>query len=264
MPNLEISTVVGCRMKCDYCPQNLHIKTYTAKTKETVMSLENYAHAISKVPTGVDIHFAGMAEPWLNPHATDMVLMAHEQGHKIQVYTTCYGMKLSDVERIKHIPFIYFCLHLPDADGIMKIEVTKDYLKVLSACLKMHNTTFTCIGKIHPEVERITGFIEDSSKSLISRAGNIKTLAITPKKGHLRCSSMPDKMDHNVLLPNGDVLLCCCDYANRHVLGNLLKIDYESLFESEVYKEIQEGLKDDNSKILCRTCEIAEHIPGMV
>lgn len=264
MPNLEISTVVGCRMKCDYCPQKLHIKTYTEKTKHTVMTLSDYAQCLAKVPINVDIHFAGMAEPWLNENATDMVLMAHEQGHKIQVYTTCYGMSLSDVYLMKEIPFIYFCLHLPDADGIMKIEVTKEYLEVLRACLKMHNVTFTCIGKIHPDVERITGFIEDSSMSLISRAGNLKTLAITPKKGHLVCSSMPDKMDHNVLLPNGDVLLCCMDYGNRHVIGNLLEMDYESLFESDVYKEIQEGLKDDNSKILCRTCEIAEHSKRVV
>ena len=259
MPNLEISTVIGCRMKCDYCPQALHIKTYTAKSKHTVMTLEDYARCLSKVPQNVDIHFAGMAEPWLNVSATDMLMMAHEQGHKIQVYTTCAGMSLEDVERIRDIKFIHFCLHLPDGDGIMTIDVNKYYLDVVKSCLSLYNVNLMCIGKLHPLVEAVTGPVEDSKHTLISRAGNLKTMAIDPKKGHLRCSSMPDKLDHNILLPNGDVLLCCMDYANRHVIGNLLNDDYEDLFKSEEYIKIKEGLKDDNSKITCRTCEIAEH-----
>ena len=259
MPNIEISTVIGCRMKCDYCPQKLHIKTYTAKSKHTVLSLEDYATCISKIPINVDIMFAGMAEPWLNENATDMLLMAHEQGHKIQVYTTCSGMSLQDVEAIKHIDFIHFCLHLPDADGVMTLDVNDYYLSVVKACLSLHNVNMMCIGKLHPLVEAITGPVLDSSHTLISRAGNIKTLSITPKKGLIRCSSMPDKMDHNVLLPNGDVLLCCMDYGNSTVIGNLLEMDYEDLFKSDVYNEIQKGLQDDDSKIICRTCEIAEH-----
>jgi hypothetical protein len=224
------------------------------------MSLEDYATCLSKVPTNVDIMFAGMAEPWLNKYATEMVLMAHEQGHKIQVYTTCSGMSLSDAYAISHIPFIHFCLHLPDADGIMKLDITPEYLEVVKACLEMHNMNMMCIGKLHPLVEAITGPVPDSSNTLISRAGNIKMLSITPKKGHLLCSSMPYKMDHNVLLPNGDLLICCMDYGNQHVIGNLLEMDYSDLFESEVYKEIQAGLKDDNSKILCRTCEVSVNI----
>jgi adenine C2-methylase RlmN of 23S rRNA A2503 and tRNA A37 len=258
MPNIEISTVIGCRMKCDYCPQSLHIKTYTAKSKHTVISLEDYAICLSKIPTNVDIMFAGMAEPWLNPNATEMLLMAHEQGHKIQVYTTCYGMTLEDVEKIKHINFIHFCLHLPDDSGVMKLDVTPEYLRVVKACLNMHNMNIMCIGKIHPLVEAITGPVPDSSNTLISRAGNIKKLSVEPKKGKIRCSSMPDKMDHNVLLPNGNVLLCCMDYGNTTVIGNLLEMDYEDLFKSDVYNKIQEGLINE-SDIICRTCEIAEH-----
>ena len=37
-------------------------------------------------------------------------------------------------------------------------------------------------------------------------------------------------------LPNGDVLLCCVDYAMKHVLGNLREQDYASLFEGEQYR----------------------------
>ena len=257
MPNLEISTVVGCRMGCDYCPQKIHTASYKG---ERSMSLETFAKCLSKVPKNVDIHFAGMAEPWLNPNATDMLLMAHEQGHRIQVYTTLYGMGTADLFSIMDIPFVHFCLHLPDADGIMKFDVTPEYLNTLEMAITIPGRNFMCIGKVHPLVEKITGPVPDSSHTLISRAGNLKTLAVTPKKGKIICSSMPDKLDHNVLLPNGDVLLCCMMYDNSHKIGNLLTGSYDDLFESDEYKKVLRGLNDESIDIKCRKCEIAKEI----
>lgn len=259
-PNLEISTVVGCKMGCDYCPQKLHVKEYLKKDRKTVMSFEDFALMIADIPTRVEILFAGMAEPWLNPECTEMLLLAHRLGHRIGVYTTCEGMTPQDIGRINHIPFLHFCIHLPDDDGIMKLKITNNYLYTLQACRNsIPNHNYTCIGKLNPIVEAITGPMPDSSHTLISMAGNLKTLAITPKKGVLKCSAMSEKMDHNILLPNGEVLICCMDYSQQHVIGNLLKMDYESLFKSDEYLKIKEGLKNDDSKILCRTCEIAEN-----
>ena len=256
-PNLEISTVVGCKMACDYCPQKIHVNNYKGGR---VMTIEDYATCMAKVPSYVDIHFAGMAEPWLNTEATNMVLMAHEQGHRISVYTTLANVTVNDIDLIKHIDFIHFCLHLPDRDGVMKFNVTQNYLDVLLyAMMMIPKRNFVCIGKIHPLVELITGFVPDSSNTLISRAGNIKTLSISPKKGALKCSAMSAKLDHNILLPNGEVLLCCMDYGQQHVLGNLLEIGYEDLFNSNEYHRIKSGLLDENIGILCRTCEIAEN-----
>ena len=256
-PNLEISTVVGCKMGCDYCPQKLHVKTYTDKSRITEMSYLFFTRMIDKVPTNIEILFAGMAEPWLNEFATEMVTYAHRKGHRIGVYTTCAGMTLDDVRRIKDIPFLHFCLHLPDAEGIMNFKVTNEYLEVLKACLQIPGRNFMCIGKVHKSVEAITGPVQDSSSTLISRAGNLKTLAVTPKNGSLECSAMSSKMDHNVVLPNGEVLICCMDYSQQHVIGNLLTGTYESLFTSDEYLRIKDGLKNDKSGILCRTCELA-------
>ena len=43
------------------------------------------------------------------------------------------------------------------------------------------------------------------------------------------CSYTPF-YDQNVVLPNGDVLLCCMDYAMKHRIGNLIEGDYFSMF----------------------------------
>lgn len=259
-PNIEISTVIGCKMGCDYCPQKLHVKEYLKRSRETVMSLETFGDCLYQIPTHVEILFAGMAEPWLNPDCTEMVLLAHKLGHRIGVYTTCEGMTLQDVDKIRNIDFLHFCLHLPDADGIMKFNVTPEYLEVLKACLRIPKRNFMCIGKVHPLVEAITGPVTDSSHTLISRAGNLKTLAITRKTGKLECSATGPTINHNVLLPNGDVLLCCMMYDSSHILGNLLKDSYESLFTSDEYKRVMKGLQDESIDIKCRYCEIAKQI----
>lgn len=255
MPNLEISTTVGCRMACNYCPQKIHTQNYHGPK---FMSLQDFETCLDKVPKSVEIMFAGMAEPWLNTNATEMVVMAVKNGYRVGIYTTLYGMTLDDLLTICNYQFEYFVIHLPDADGLMKFDVTESYLELLKAASTViANRSFMCIGRLHPEIQKITGPVADGSPGLISRAGNIKKLAISPKKGQLKCSAMSEKMDQNVMLPNGDVVLCCCDYAQTHVLGNLLKMDYEDLFNSAEYHKIKSGLDDENSKIICRRCELS-------
>lgn len=259
-PNIEISTVVGCKMNCDYCPQKLHIKKYNEVKRDTVMSMDTFKSCLAQIPTHVEILFAGMAEPWLNPFATEMLLIA-SQTHRVGVYTTCYGMKLHDVEAFKDIDFLHFCIHLPDRDGVMNLKVTKEYLEVLAECIKIPSHNVTCIGKVHPFVKALIGKdVPDSTNTLISRAGNLKSLQIQRKSGVLMCSATGPKIDHNVLLPNGDILLCCMVYGLESVIGNLLVDSYDDLFESNEYKRIMEGLKNEGSDIPCRKCEISQTV----
>jgi radical SAM protein with 4Fe4S-binding SPASM domain len=66
-----------------------------------------------------------------------------------------------------------------------------------------------------------------------------------------------DAIKINVLLPNGDVQLCCMDYGLEHKIGNLLTMSYNDLFTSDEYRRIESGLEDDSIDILCRTCKEA-------
>lgn len=259
-PNLEISTVVGCRMNCDYCPQKVHVKNYFNKSDVAKMGYSDFAMMLDKVPRNVEIVFAGMAEPWLNPDCTDMVVAAHRAGFKVGVYSTLYGMSEYDVQVLSKIPFMFFSLHLPDADGIMRLPIDLHYLKVLELFHKNIPHNSMVVGKLHPYVEKITGPVADHSAGLFSRAGNLKTLTINPKKGKLECSACGPKIDHNVLLPNGDVLLCCMVYDLKHVIGNLMTGTYESLFESDEYKRVIDGLQQGDSDIACRKCEVSKQI----
>jgi sulfatase maturation enzyme AslB (radical SAM superfamily) len=255
---LEISTVVGCRMSCSYCPQKTHIKRYASFDYSATLSLEDYRACLAKVPKYVSICFAGMAEPFLNSNCVQMILDAHQAGHEISVFTTGYGLKCNDLEKIQHIPYRHFCVHLPDAEGLMRLKVTEDYLEtVLQVRSRLPNATFMCIGKLHPEVEELLGAIKDGRDSLISRASNLDHIKVEFKHGPLKCSGGED-LNHNILLPNGSVVLCCMDYAIEHVIGNLRTDTYESLFNSEEFLRIERGMAGDESvPIACRRCEVA-------
>ncbi len=253
-PIIEVSTVVGCFLNCRYCPQTIHVKNYAEQGGDFKMSLENFRRCIDKLPPSVEIQFAGMAEPWLNPACTDMILHAHDRGHTVAVFTTAVGITPEDVSRLKHIPFHHFCIHLPDDSGQMKLKVDEKYLAGLIACLDIKGHTLMCVGKVHPNVRAAIGRdVADGTPALISRAGNLKEM---PRKtGELK--RLPC-MDHNVLLPNGNVVLCCMDFGSKHVIGNLLEQSYDSVFTGPQFTTILRGLEDESVDILCRTCEIAE------
>jgi len=257
-PILEVSTVVGCRMACKCCPQAIHVRRYAETGGLTKMTLETFKQVLGTVPANVRISFAGMAEPWLNAHATAMVEHALNAGHEVSIYTTLSGMTLDDVRAPSRRKFVEFVVHLPDDVGIMKLNVNDAYLEVLHEVRRVIPHHYSVIGPLHRALVPIVGKVNDDSSGIFSRAGNLTDRAIPRKTGPLACSACGPKIDHNILLPNGDVTLCCQDYSLKHILGNLLKQSWDSLFEGEAYQRVMRGLDGDESiDIACRHCELA-------
>jgi organic radical activating enzyme len=262
MNAIEITTVIGCRNRCDYCPQDKLVRAYKDLGGATRMTLDAYKKILSKIPAGTSVDFSGMAEPWLNPDCTEMILHTHERGYEIAVFTTAVGMNVSDVEKIKSIPFSHFKVHLPDTERYSKIEIDDSYLETLGAIVKssIRNCAFMTMGTLPPAVKKVIGKSIRRTK-MMARAGNLTNMKDVQQPlrlaGQIRCRSCGDSLNHNVLLPNGDVVLCCMDYGLQHILGNLLMTDYESLFSGEAFKRIQQGLDDDSCDVLCRYCDNA-------
>jgi sulfatase maturation enzyme AslB (radical SAM superfamily) len=262
MNAIEITTVIGCRNRCDYCPQDKLVRAYRETGGMTTLSLDLFKEMLNKIPAGTSIHFSGMAEPWLNPHCTEMILHAHERGYEIAAFTTLVGMRAADVEKIKSIPFSHLKVHLPDTERYSKIEIDEPYLETLDAMVKspIPNIAFMTMGTLPVEVKRVIGRSIRRTK-MMARAGNLTGMKDVPQPrrltGPIRCRSCGDALSHNVLLPNGDVALCCMDYGLQHILGSLMKEDYESLFRGDVFQRLQQGLDDDAFDILCRYCDNA-------
>lgn len=257
--SLEITSRVGCKNMCKYCPQNKIIARYKNISNKIEMDFNTYKKCIDKVPKNIRIDFSGMSEPWLSGNCTKMLLYAYNTGHKkIAVFTTCVGMSLDDVEKIKTIPFEVFCVHLVDKDHNTRIKFNKNYFELINLIniSKINNLEYMTMGKPHPKLKKLLGE-RIISKEMVSRAGNLNNFPKIYKEGKIVCS-FPQWPNRNILLPNGDVLLCCMDYGMEYILGNLNSLSYKGLFRSQVYRNVVKRINNEKyGDVICRHCELA-------
>ena len=241
---LEITTHIGCPINCTDCPQALLRERYDGRLD---LDFEDYKKVIDKLPDG-RIDFSGMCEPFANPKCTDMILYAAEK-HPIALYTTLQGSTMEDYERLKGVKFDIVVLHIPDKDGRSHFQVTDEYLELLKAW-DCHS--YSCHGAIDDRVlpvlkhRPIITYIHD-------RAGNVKDRPHkTVPNRHIYCATSIKAMNHNVLLPDGTVLMCCMDYGMTGVFGNLFTQSYEEVLNSPTAKAMRETLNEGES--ICRHC----------
>lgn len=278
-PTFEITTNIlskGCVMNCVFCPQKTLLEKYNDKR---LLSLDDFKKALDKIPKEITIIFSGFSEPWLNRNCTEMVLYAHEKGHQICIFTTGIGMEIEDFERIKHIPFSSgpdqpltgymgypinnggFTMHLPDNEQYAHHPITSKYIKLLEHIKensnKIHNFHLTCMGTVHDKVKHI--FPTAPNSDVWARANNlINEEKLRPEiipiiSGHYKSAyrgensvtcMCDEKLYHNVMLPNGDIVLCCMDYSLEHILGNIFTQEFDDI------------IPEPETKFnLCRFCE---------
>ncbi|MBO5178256.1 MAG: SPASM domain-containing protein [Lachnospiraceae bacterium] len=275
VPKLEITVKMGCGVQCKYCPQQELLHTYFGqeKSRESWLSLENYKKAIDHMPKETIITFSGFAEPFLHPQAIEMIEYANQTGHPVELYTTFVNLSEKDFDRIKDIPFRTVVLHTPDKMNYAIIPITDNYKKIMDKALshkKPNGETFIDSANCQSEpseefLELAKGRIEVKS-TLIDRAGLLEGEDLKKsihKTGKLVCKRSY-LQNHWVLLPDGTTVLCCMDFALRHVLGNLFYESYEQICENSVYQGIRKQMDcpSPNRELLCCDCtaslEIAE------
>ena len=269
---IEITTTAPCSLACIYCPQSLMMKNYR-KQSDKHMSLETFKKCLSTIPKDISITFSGYAECFLNPLCPEMIKYANDEGYELYLYTTLTGFKKEWIPTLKNIPLKTKHLHLPDMEGQMRgAKVDDNYIEnAIAFKNEIGYTGAICYGTLHPKLWSIFPDTQQHpNKGLHSRAENISKEKMAdiqhfePKKGKIGCGVANrhnmDVIRINVLLPNGDVQLCCMDYGLKHKLGNLLVDNYDNLFNSAEYKKLECGLDNDSLDILCRTCKEAVHI----
>jgi len=263
---LSISTTVACPVGCKYCPNGLHVKQYGVRG-DLFMSLDTFRRCLETVPKNVRIAFTGYSETFLNPQVCEMVEHASAKGHKIHAYTTLLGLTPGKLERLRDVGIFGFFIHLHDT-RMNSTLVTKGYLDLLRDALQRPVAGYQVpisLGDLHPEVKALLDElgvtpIPEWSGVLNSRAGNTQGPQVPQydPMTAIRCSE--NREYSNVLMPNGDVGLCCQDFGLRHIIGNLLKQDYQDLHQGEIMQQVramQRGEHPGSGNLLCRGCESA-------
>lgn len=247
----EINAVVGCCVACKYCPQDVLLKAYHG---ERFLTFEHFKQVLAKIPEGMIIGFSGFSEPFQNPEMVDMIRYAHAQGRQIMLCTTLVGLTMEKFEQIKDIPFHTVTLHVPDKHENAIIPMTEEYFRVLDAVLdwKMvrdgRETTVVgkanCQGEVHPKIREFIRGRVLIFPELADRAGNLKDeglYSVGTLDGPIYCNYSPE-LNNNLLMPNGDVVLCCMDFGLRHVLGNLFTQSFEDIRGSKELAHVRRAL----------------------
>jgi hypothetical protein len=271
-PVMEITLKVGCKINCKYCPQELFLKKYFSdKKREEYLSLENFKKCLLKLPRNTIISFCGFVEPFLHPQAIEMIEYTWQQGYKIKLYTTLVGLTKAGFERIRNIPFHYVVLHTPDEQGYANIPMTEEYFEILDMALEQKRLdgsrfidTANCQGIPHKDVLKHTKGKLRIMSELYDRAGNLEKddclKSVGEVSGPIYCVRVNDRLNNNVLLPDGTVLLCDFDFGMKHVLGNLLEESYEEIMSGNNMQQIVQALDNDECSLLCRKCNYAINV----
>lgn len=275
---IAITTRVGCRCACEYCPQDLFHKAYARRatragmqaggtsSEEQSMTVERFRGFLDRIPRRMSINFAGFSEPWLNPECREMVQEASERGYRLRLITTLAGMSPEDIAYLSRIPFQSFRVHLPANEKVRHGWTDHRMCHTLDAIMAagISNLAFHHHGG-NPRADAVQrlGRFQIQWEELHNRAGNLTRdgVARVEKRiqGRIRCGHDPrsDELDHNILLPNGDLALCCMDWGLDHVIGNLIHTDLETIYRSESYLTLKRGLKDESVETICRHCTLA-------
>ena len=111
------------------------------------------------------------------------------------------------------------------------------------------------IDWMHPEFQDLYKLLDwYELRSLHNWAGDIEEVKAPEKKHKIGCTLL---MEQLVLLPNGDITICCIDLNSKAVIGNILKTDFVDIYKSEErlsYLKLHlQGKKDEID--FCRSCE---------
>lgn len=272
-PVMELTTMIGCPLRCSFCPQENLLQSYGKDTK--YLKQVDLTRMLVKLPKNTRIDFSGMSEPWANPSCTSMLEEVLYMGFKVAIYTTLYGME--DPERVKKVIEAHkdqievVMLHLPDSNGNMKgwknspewMEALR-IMATLDVSCGVGAMTMDRSGVVHPDLQPIVGQLagwmgHTRADSLdVGQIGE-QVISMTPHNiFSLTCASTPF-YDRNVLLPNGSVVLCCMDYNLSHVLGNLLEQTYEEVMQGKPLLDLI-ALNEAPTYSKCSICKACENV----
>jgi hypothetical protein len=253
-PTLEITTVFPCAVACKICPQDKWKGVYKGKDR---LTFADFCTLLENIPRDVRLDFSGFSEPFLNRDSSKMMLHAYRNGYRVVLYTTLLGFTPADAEIIKEITFAACTVHLPD-DTNFTVPDEEKWLRSyqLFANNVAYDNAIYHLGRLSPAVKKAVARI--CRPPVLTRANNVASGVAKPlarRRGVLGCTISNNLFNQNVMMPNGDVYLCCMDWSLQHKLGNLFEQPYADLHAGEEYHRVCRGMDDPAIETICRYCE---------
>ena len=286
VPRLEITHRSLCGRMCDYCPQEAYRDAITlSNIKQRDLTTDLVKLILPNIPSNTIISHTGFTEPLENKYFGPIAQDFHDHEYNQLISTTLVGHSSSKQFFLEnfHIFNHGITLHLPDGQGYMKgvfNEAYSGYLADLLHRIYKYNSTHEAIpitlfligdclhSSIVDVVNRFTSLFPpntfQSAKYLNTRAGNINPQDFDKKQSsHGAQNSSQNnqfycgyrRLNRGVLLPNGDVTLCCQDYSLKCILGSLLHTSLDTIYNTIQDDPQLSSLFVSGNLSPCKDCE---------
>lgn len=260
---LDVELTNNCNFRCRFCPTG----TKSLNRMRGFMS-DAVADALAenvhryKIP---GVRFIRWGEPTLHPRYIEIMRLIKNAGAKIHVNTNGSLLDEAHIYQLLDIPLdsIKFSFQGADKGTYSEMREGGDYQRLLSTIRLMRHagekkrtappyiqitTTLTIetaeqIEHFKQDIEGLCDFYNigytklnhlDVSQMNIPEREKEKIRALQKQETIRRrykavCSEAFDKLSVNW---NGDVTICCSDYDNFMIVGNLLDMDIKAIFNS--------------------------------
>ncbi len=276
---VSLETTSVCNQACTFCPVSVAPRSAEVTSRQLFETIADQLQNFSDTLQAVFLH--NYNEPTADPHLTERVQVLKERGLPVAINSNGSGLTKSRVDSLVDlggIGFLSINLSTLDssrykaergADHLARVLANLDYAGGLPLAEIMEVAVLGHGGPDHQaEFDRIrarlaaTRFVVKSF--LINhRAGALQT-GLKPDRPHVRlrgCDSMGSRpLQHLHITATGACVLCCQDYHERHVVGDLSKQTLLQVLEGPELSQLRRfiyGLDEAPADLLCRNCVYA-------
>jgi len=268
-PNhLWLEVTNRCNADCIFCGRQ-----YIDELHD--MDFNLYKKIINSCPTAKIVQTQGVGEPLMYPHIIEAVSYARRKGKNVVFYTNASLLDSSMAERLLDVGLnrIIFSVDECTKEGYESLRRGLKWETVLGNIKRFEKLKKKGGYKTKTQI-RMTRTKENRSRMpgiIAFWRGIVKTVVVRqevyiPPPNMLRenkySSGKPIKCkritQHLSVKSNGDLVLCCRDWFNVYLMGNLKDKGILDVFNGEKFNEVRNSMaKGVNYPSICNYCKVA-------
>lgn len=275
--SLEAHTV--CNQSCYFCPVSI------APREPYFMPMEQYRDIVQQLTAWRDtieaVFMINYNEPTADKRFVEQVQTIREAGLPPAVLTNATGLTPPRVDALARAGGLRFlCINLSTVDReryretrggdhLAKVLANLDYMRDKPVAERMDIIVLGTGDEAHRrDFEEIRERFADSrfavsQHRVMDRAGLLQ-VGSRPMRPHQRlcgCENIGSRpLQHLHISPHGKVVLCCEDYYEKHLIGDLSQSSVREVLTGPEVAKLRRwvyGLEEAPADFMCRKCVFA-------
>ncbi|MDM8546050.1 radical SAM protein [Candidatus Venteria ishoeyi] len=273
---LQVETTTTCNQRCQFCPVST---SHRPKASLSLHDLEHILEDLKDQPLEA-AWINGFNEPTYDRHLVEKVQRLHAAGIDIRLNSNASGLNPKLIQQLLAAGVRSFTINISSIDpqrykevrGSSNVEQVITHVEALLEQAQQQGNVevvLLVLGQLDKQhakdIQAITQHFSDTAQVSIcpvadfaAGATDMLKLQIHHKKLH-GCSGLRHVQWLHVT-PSGQAILCCQDYAENYVVGNIHKQTPTEILHSEKFAQLRrwvEGEEDAPEDFICRSCVFA-------